>query len=317
MAIRARHQGFISDLFNALSHPTVVALTAVTFMVSALMGYEISHPLFQFSATFMIASMIASSLKSSRREVMLIGAIGLSITSIGLVSNVQSMGSIVLQPRQTVEAYQRGHHTPVDHHLGGPLSFEVDSPMVRFTFDQQPSMFKYQEFVSGSPMRVGPWAFKFISQRGDMKTPSVTLKFQHRTTNEVETAVLCVGESKLIGKEMVVRVDQALNNPSKGNQASNLQVALYAQWKDQNDQAVQKPIYLQSSFPELDKRFGQSPYLMTVEGIKPTPKFKLSVQHAAQARVVEVGIVLLLLALLILIIDTLRTQAVEDASTVS
>ena len=316
MAIRARHQGFIGELFSLLSHPTMVALTSVILVVSAVMDYTIDHPLFQFSATFLIASLLASTLTASRSEApinyAMVGVVGLVISSIGLVRNVNSIGEVTLQPRQTIEAYQRGRATPVDHHLGGPLAFDIEQSQVRFKFNEEPRAINYQRFVEGEPLQVGPWIFRLLNQRGDMNSPSVTLKFKHRTTKKIETHVLCLGESKLVGDQMVVRMDQVLNNPPKSDQASNLQVALYAQWKDSDNQTVQKPIYLQSIFPELDERFGQSPYVMTIEGVKPTPKLTLSVQKASQNQIFWAGVVVLLLALLMLFQDTVNAQQAQE-----
>ena len=111
---------------------------------------------------------------------------------------------------------------------------------------------------------------------------------------------------------MVVRMDQVLNNPPQKDQPANLQVALYAQWKDQNNQSIQKPIYLQSIFPDLDQRFGQSPYVMTVEGVKPTPQMTLSVKRITQPHMMWIGIVTLLLALLMKVVDTLNHQSREE-----
>lgn len=316
MAIRARHQGFIGELFSLLSHPTMVALTAIIVVVSAVMDYTIDHPLFQFSATFLIASLLASTLTESQSKTPInysvIGAVGLMISSIGLVRNVSSIGEVTLQPRQTIEAYQRGRSTPVDHHLGGPLAFDLEQNEVRLKFNDQQSAINYQRFVEGEPLEVGPWVFRLLSQRGDMKNPSVTLKFKHRKTNKIETHVLCMGESKLVGDQMVVRLDQVLNNPPKNDQASNLQVALYAQWKDANNQTVQKPIYLQSIFPELDERFGQSPYVMTVEGVEPTPKLTLSVQKSDQNQIFWAGVIVLLLALLMMFQDVVNAQQPQE-----
>ena len=238
----------------------------------------------------------------------MIGLIGLIITSVGLAINAQKNGSIAIKPRQTVEAYQRGRHTPVDHHLGGPLSFDLDGQKVIFNFGGKEHVFDYYEFVSGSTVHIAPWSLQLIGQSDDMQNPSITLKFQHRKTQEIDQVVLRLGESKLIDNKMGVRVDQVLNNPPKNNQPSNLQVALYAQWKDQNNQPIQKPIYIQSSFPELDQRFGQSPYITTVEGIKPTPEFRLSVQPIPDPTLVRAGMVILLLALSMMILETVRTQ---------
>lgn len=301
MAHRVRSQGIVSELFGLLSHPTTSALIAFGLAIGVLSGARIDLPFAQFLVVFLLTSIVARSLyvrSLERKLLMLVGAIGLAVTTTGLVFDAQSVGHVTLRPQQVVEAYQRGEGGAVNYHLGGPLVFDVNAQDVGVTFKKNRSMISYQRFQRGEPLMVSAWRFKLLEAQESMQNPTVTFKFIDRETKVVETQVLRVGESKQVGAKMTARLDRVSHNPKTEKHPAHLQALLTMQWRDQAGQPAEKVVYLQSNFPELDEKFGQSPYLTTIEGVTSTPTFKMEVRRYAPQQLIQLGAVALLIALM-------------------
>ena len=298
---RVRSQGLTGELFSLLSHPTTIALSAVGLGVSVLSGARLDLPLAQGVIALLLASIIARALFISsveRRGLMIVGALGLGVTSVGLALDAQSVGRVTLSPEQSVEAYQRGEKNPVSYHLGGKLTLNVDDKKVGVTLKKNSTSIDYQRYLRGEPLMVSAWRLKLLSAKEDMKNPTVTFAFVDRESKERVEQTLRVGESKQIGTKMVARLDRVSHNPKSEKHPAHLQALLTAQWRDEAGKSVEKVVYLQSNFPELDERFGQSPYLTTIEGVKPTPVFEMEVRRYQPRQMIQLGAVALLIALI-------------------
>ena len=105
------------------------------------------------------------------------------------------------------------------------------------------------------------------------------------------------------------RVEKLVNKKDKP-----YKVVLTAQWRDNNNQIKQPTqIVLRSDVPDYDRSFGVSPYIITLEEVKPVSRYTLAVQAQRSHHMTYVTL-LVLLTLVLIQWKSQRNEVLEPAT---
>ena len=285
--------GVISDLFRLLSRPLTLVVVMSSLTLGIYLGFEANHPLLHIGVIMIWSSLFARTLmvKGIQRSSSLLALIGLSLISIGFISAHQQAGRLSISEGEQVEAYQRGRGVAVDYHLGGALKLSSEGEQLTLAFigGEQVSIDR-KNLKPSLIVELGDWQLALSKVTKDFKNPLTRLHIKPRIgEGNSEAFTLNKGQSRSPdGKTVITALN--ISGDRGGPNAPNLGagVELLVKWGQRQQRGWH---YVNP--PNLDPRWGQSPYMIEQVEVIPAQVLHWHIQRTSSNILMILGLILL------------------------
>ncbi len=300
--------GMQSEFFKILAHPRFVMLCASLMVILILLGLGLDHFFTQALGVFSIGGLFAQAMTKTgiQKISSLIFAISIALITYALVTQQSSKGILMIKDGETVEAYQRGKSVPF--HLGAPLKLsslvEQGKEQGKYRYEwqyglDQENFQKIQisadELHDHVQFQVGQWSMTYLKQeKGD--AADLVLLSMHPRNDPMKILKLKMKVGDRFSPDGIHTIEVKKILADRGVTESPYLGAgteIVQTW--QNDQY--RAWHYQNA-PKLSEQLGNSPWVIEVESIQPSPIFHFQVTETHSKAWLWLGLLLALVALM-------------------
>ena len=308
--------GVASDFFKLLSRPMTMVTLSTVLCLALFFGIDASHPLLHTCIILILGSLAARSslAQGPQRWPTSLGAVALGLVALGFGLNYQRAGTLTLSEGERVEAYQRGRGAQVDYHLGGVLRLNSRGDEASLDLIGKDRVtFPKASLKEGLQVNLDDWQFTLVKAERAAQKPVAEISYTQRDQAKAtpsQQLTLRSGQSLSPDGQVLISA-LGISGDRGGANAPQLGAAveLLIKW----GQEQQRGWYYVNP-PNLDAQWGRAPIVIQKVAIKAGQLFHWRVQRSGTNTVMNLGLALLLVALVLRLFTVKSTVSSHPGS---